>query len=109
MSDGKAPERIWTDGPHYWVNPTFKDIKTEYIRADVHAAAIKQRNELQAKLDWLYHIRVIDAALLNTQMKRAEKTETENERLREALIHLRGLYDCSDVVDAALEEGVSDG
>ena len=33
MSD--APERIWADGQDYWANPTFKDDKTEYVRADL--------------------------------------------------------------------------
>ena len=30
----EAPERIWADGKDYWANPTFKDDKTEYVRAD---------------------------------------------------------------------------
>lgn len=35
--------------------------------------------------------------------------KAEVERLRGALIHLRGLYDCSDVVDAALQENPDHG
>jgi hypothetical protein len=31
----EAPERIWADGKDYWANPTFKDDKIEYVRADM--------------------------------------------------------------------------
>jgi hypothetical protein len=31
----EAPERIWVDGQDYWANPTYKDDKTEYVRADM--------------------------------------------------------------------------
>lgn len=33
-----------------------------------------------------------------------DEAEAKNSKLQEALIHLRGLYDCADVVDAALQE-----
>lgn len=31
----RGPERIWVDRYNYWANPTHKDEKTEYIRADL--------------------------------------------------------------------------
>ena len=31
--------------------------------------------------------------------------EAESARLRDALVHLRGIYDCADIVNAALTKG----
>jgi hypothetical protein len=45
---------------------------------------------------------------IRTLAARVAELEAENERLREALIHLRGAYDCADVVDAALTENPDD-
>ena len=54
----EAPERIWVDGQDYWAKPTYKDDKTEYVRADMlheiflrySKAETARIEELEAKL-----------------------------------------------------------
>ena len=40
MSD--AAERIWATCGEYWRYPTFKDDKTEYVRADLSDALLRE-------------------------------------------------------------------
>lgn len=79
----KAPERIWTDGQDYWANPTIKDDKTEYIRADLI-------EELEAAIEW--------------QISRAEAAEAKLEKAVKAIElardGLNGLIDSNDAFDS---------
>ena len=43
MSD--AAERIWATCGEYWRYPTFKDDKTEYVRADLSDALLREAME----------------------------------------------------------------
>ena len=51
MSD--AAERIWATCGEYWRYPTFKDDKTEYVRADLSDALLR---EAMNALQWLREV-----------------------------------------------------
>lgn len=92
MDDVKAPERVYgflepDQGGMRWEFSTHPDeADTEYVRADLHDALTKERDEaedelLQYRTKWL------------AQSKRANQAEAEVERLREALIWCSGSDD----------------
>ena len=49
MSD--AAERIWATCGEYWRYPTFKDDKTEYVRADLSDALLREAMEALERTD----------------------------------------------------------
>ena len=41
----EAPDRIWATCGEYWRDPTFKNDKTEYVRADLSDALLREAME----------------------------------------------------------------
>lgn len=76
MTDAKAPERIWATGDtrngswtHEQVPEKWGAAVTEFVRADLYDAAIKQRDELRAEVE---RLRGVMKVLHDDMLERAQ-------------------------------------
>ena len=82
----EAPERIWVDGQDYWANPTFKDNKTEYVRADIlHEIFLRYSKAETARIEELEAKLASTESDLAATIKMLQASRRHNEHLEAKL------------------------